>query len=73
MPLTSLLVLGLTILVASFISGTFGMAGGMILLGQLDRGIRHRAAALVGVEHVLLHGGEPGRELRARIARMRTL
>jgi uncharacterized protein len=35
MPLTSLAVLGATILLASFISGTFGMAGGMILLGVL--------------------------------------
>ena len=35
MSLTSLAVLGITILVASFISGTFGMAGGMILLGVI--------------------------------------
>src|SRR5690349_19236112 len=35
MPLASLAVIGGTILVASFISGTFGMAGGMVLLGVL--------------------------------------
>ena len=35
MPLTSLAVLGVTILLSSFISGTFGMAGGMVLLGVL--------------------------------------
>jgi hypothetical protein len=35
MPLTSLAVLGATILLSSFISGTFGMAGGMVLLGVL--------------------------------------
>jgi uncharacterized protein len=35
MPLTTLAVLGITILVSSFISGTFGMAGGMVLLGVL--------------------------------------
>src|ERR1700716_765340 len=32
MPLTSLAVIGVTILLSSFISGTFGMAGGMVLL-----------------------------------------
>jgi uncharacterized membrane protein YfcA len=35
MPFTTLAVLGVTILVSSFISGTFGMAGGMVLLGVL--------------------------------------
>src|SRR4029077_12249785 len=35
MPLTELAVIGVTILVSSFISGTFGMAGGMVLLGVL--------------------------------------
>jgi Flp pilus assembly pilin Flp len=35
MPLASLAVIGGTILVSSFISGTFGMAGGMVLLGVL--------------------------------------
>ncbi|HEX4555225.1 MAG TPA: sulfite exporter TauE/SafE family protein, partial [Xanthobacteraceae bacterium] len=35
MPFTSLAVIGVTILLSSFISGTFGMAGGMILLGVL--------------------------------------
>src|SRR5262245_18576653 len=35
MPLVSLAVIGGTILVSSFISGTFGMAGGMVLLGVL--------------------------------------
>jgi uncharacterized membrane protein YfcA len=35
MPLTELAVIGVTILVSSFISGTFGMAGGMVLLGIL--------------------------------------
>jgi uncharacterized membrane protein YfcA len=35
MPFTSLAVLGVTILIASFISGTFGMAGGMVLLGVI--------------------------------------
>jgi len=35
MPVTSLAVLGATILVSSFISGTFGMAGGMVLLGVI--------------------------------------
>src|SRR5580658_9557503 len=35
MPLTTLAVIGVTILVSSFISGTFGMAGGMVLLGVL--------------------------------------
>jgi uncharacterized protein len=35
MPLTSLAVIGVTILLSSFISGTFGMAGGMVLLGVL--------------------------------------
>jgi uncharacterized membrane protein YfcA len=35
MPFASLAVIGGTILVSSFISGTFGMAGGMVLLGVL--------------------------------------
>src|SRR5258707_5972663 len=35
MPLSSLAILGVTILLSSFISGTFGMAGGMVLLGVL--------------------------------------
>jgi len=35
MPLTELAIIGVTILVSSFISGTFGMAGGMVLLGVL--------------------------------------
>jgi uncharacterized protein len=35
MPFTSLAVLGATILLSSFISGTFGMAGGMVLLGVI--------------------------------------
>jgi uncharacterized protein len=35
MPLTELAVIGATVLVSSFISGTFGMAGGMVLLGVL--------------------------------------
>jgi uncharacterized protein len=35
MPLSTLAVIGVTILVSSFISGTFGMAGGMVLLGVL--------------------------------------
>jgi uncharacterized membrane protein YfcA len=35
MPLSTLVVIGLTILLSSFISGTFGMAGGMVLLGVL--------------------------------------
>jgi uncharacterized membrane protein YfcA len=35
MSVASLVLLGLTILVSSFISGVFGMAGGMILLGVL--------------------------------------
>ncbi len=35
MPLTSLAVIGATILLSSFISGTFGMAGGMVLLGVI--------------------------------------
>jgi uncharacterized membrane protein YfcA len=35
MPLTELVVIAVTILVSSFISGTFGMAGGMVLLGVL--------------------------------------
>src|SRR5262249_48714494 len=35
MPIASLAVIGGTILVSSFISGTFGMAGGMVLLGVL--------------------------------------
>jgi len=35
MPLSTLAVIGATILVSSFISGTFGMAGGMVLLGVL--------------------------------------
>jgi uncharacterized membrane protein YfcA len=35
MPLASIAVIGLTILVSSFISGIFGMAGGMVLLGVL--------------------------------------
>src|ERR1700676_3157598 len=35
MPFTSLAVIGATILLSSFISGTFGMAGGMVLLGVL--------------------------------------
>ena len=35
MPIASLAVIGATILVSSFISGTFGMAGGMVLLGVL--------------------------------------
>ena len=35
MPLAALALIGATILVSSFISGTFGMAGGMVLLGVL--------------------------------------
>jgi uncharacterized membrane protein YfcA len=35
MPATTLAVLGATILLSSFISGTFGMAGGMVLLGVI--------------------------------------
>src|SRR5262250_38312 len=35
MPLASIAVIGATILVSSFISGTFGMAGGMVLLGVI--------------------------------------
>ena len=35
MSLTSLAVIGVTILLSSFISGTFGMAGGMVLLGVI--------------------------------------
>src|SRR5262249_36611309 len=35
MPLASLAVLGGTLLGSSFISGTFGMAGGMVLLGVI--------------------------------------
>jgi uncharacterized protein len=35
MPATGLAILGATILLSSFISGTFGMAGGMVLLGVL--------------------------------------
>src|SRR6266852_2712143 len=35
MSLTSLAVIGATILLSSFISGTFGMAGGMVLLGVI--------------------------------------
>jgi uncharacterized protein len=35
MSFTTLAVIGATILVSSFISGTFGMAGGMVLLGVL--------------------------------------
>jgi uncharacterized membrane protein YfcA len=35
MPLTELAIIGVTVLVSSFISGTFGMAGGMVLLGVL--------------------------------------
>jgi uncharacterized membrane protein YfcA len=35
MTATALAVLGVTIVVSSFVSGTFGMAGGMVLLGVL--------------------------------------
>jgi uncharacterized membrane protein YfcA len=35
MPIESLALIGATILVTSFIAGTFGLAGGMILLGVL--------------------------------------
>ena len=35
MPLASIAIIGATILISSFISGTFGMAGGMVLLGVL--------------------------------------
>lgn len=35
MPLTSLTLIGLAILLSSFISGVFGIAGGMMLLGVL--------------------------------------
>ncbi len=35
MPLASIALIGATILVSSLISGTFGMAGGMVLLGVL--------------------------------------
>jgi uncharacterized membrane protein YfcA len=35
MPVASIAVIAATILVSSFISGTFGMAGGMVLLGVL--------------------------------------
>ena len=35
MPLSTLALIAATILVSSFLSGVFGMAGGMILLGVL--------------------------------------
>src|SRR5580692_2948985 len=35
MPLTSLALIAAAVLVSSFLSGVFGMAGGMILLGVL--------------------------------------
>jgi uncharacterized protein len=35
MPLTSLALIAATVLVSSFLSGVFGMAGGMVLLGVL--------------------------------------
>src|ERR1700693_4191983 len=35
MPVTSLALIAATILISSFLSGVFGMAGGMILLGVL--------------------------------------
>ncbi len=35
MPLASLAIIGAAVLASSFISGTFGMAGGMVLLGVL--------------------------------------
>jgi uncharacterized protein len=35
MPLSSLAVIGVTIVFSSFVSGVFGMAGGMVLLGVL--------------------------------------
>jgi uncharacterized protein len=35
MPLASIAVIAATILISSFVSGTFGMAGGMVLLGVL--------------------------------------
>jgi uncharacterized protein len=35
MPLTTLALIAVTVLVSSFLSGVFGMAGGMILLGVL--------------------------------------
>jgi len=35
MTIASLVVIGVTIIASSFISGVFGMAGGMILLGVL--------------------------------------
>ena len=35
MTLEALALIGLTIILSSFISGVFGMAGGMILLGVL--------------------------------------
>src|SRR5262245_19637782 len=35
MPLSTLAIIGVTIVCSSFISGVFGMAGGMILLGVL--------------------------------------
>ena len=35
MPITSLALIGVTIIFSSFVSGVFGMAGGMVLLGVL--------------------------------------
>src|ERR1700733_13676220 len=35
MPLSTLALIAVTVLVSSFLSGVFGMAGGMILLGVL--------------------------------------
>jgi hypothetical protein len=35
MPLSTLALIAITVLVSSFLSGVFGMAGGMILLGVL--------------------------------------
>src|ERR1700683_2739306 len=35
MTIATFVILGLTVLVSSFVSGVFGMAGGMILLGLL--------------------------------------
>ncbi len=44
--------------------------GRVILVGQLDRGIDQRAAALVAVDDVTGHVLEPGAQLRQRIAGM---
>ena len=51
MTLSTLAILGATIVFTSFLSGVFGMAGGMILLGILLRPAATSSTPIPSEEH----------------------